>query len=225
MLKFVLLRHGESQWNLENKFTGWIDAPLSEAGREEAKKAGALLVEAGFEFDQAFTSVLQRAVGTMCLVLKELGQLWVPDKKTWRLNERHYGALQGQNKKELIEKEGKEQVFTWRRSYNTPPPLLDKDDPTHPRFDRRYKGIAVPSGESLMETQKRCLSFWESDVAPSLRAGKSVLLVAHGNSLRALIKYLEGISDEDICKLDIPTGRPLVCELDDDLNFIRSDYL
>lgn len=228
MHKLVLLRHGESRWNLDNRFTGWVDVDLSEKGTREAKQAGALLKAEGYQFDIAFTSVLKRAIRTLWLAMDELDQLWVPVRRDWELNERHYGALQGLNKAETAAKHGEAQVKIWRRSYDIPPPPLDLNDPGHPRFDRRYAAVdpaRLPDCESLKDTLQRVLPFWTETIAPQVQAGKAVLIAAHGNSLRALVKHFDGISDEAINELNIPTGIPLVYELNDDLSPIRNYYL
>jgi 2,3-bisphosphoglycerate-dependent phosphoglycerate mutase len=226
--KLILVRHGQSQWNLENRFTGWIDVDLSDAGRREAESAGRELLRRKLSVDIAFTSVLKRAIRTLWIMLDVTDQMWVPVKRTWRLNERHYGALQGLNKAETAAKYGEKQVHVWRRSYGTLPPPLDADDRQHPRFDRRYADIAadeLPSCESLETTLKRVLPYWQSDIAPELKAGRTVLVAAHGNSLRALVKYLDKISDRDIVDLNIPTGMPLLYELDDALRVRKREYL
>lgn len=228
MIELVLLRHGESTWNRENRFTGWTDVGLSPKGREEAVEAGRILRREGYVFDLAYTSVLRRAIQTLWLALEELDQMWIPVVRSWRLNERHYGALQGLNKAETAAKHGQEQVMLWRRSYDTPPPPLTPDDPRFPGKDPRYRDLApeeLPRTESLRDTVARFLPYWEETIVPSLRAGKRVLIAAHGNSLRALVKHLDGISDEDIVGLNIPTGFPLVYELDGDLRPIRHRYL
>ncbi|QEL63971.1 2,3-bisphosphoglycerate-dependent phosphoglycerate mutase [Oryzomicrobium terrae] len=233
MKKIVLLRHGESAWNKENRFTGWTDVDLTEKGIEEAKNAGRLMKEAGFAFDIAFSSVLKRAMRTLWLSLEEMDRLWIPVQRSWRLNERHYGALQGLNKAETAAKYGDDQVLVWRRSYDTPPPALEFDDPRHPRFDARYapqySGMSpehLPLTECLKDTVARFVPYWEDTIAPVVKSGKSVIVAAHGNSIRALVKYLDNISDADIVELNIPTGIPLVYELDDDtLKPIRSYYL
>lgn len=228
MLKLVFVRHGLSEWNALNQFTGWVDVDLSEKGVEEAKEAGRKVKEAGFEFDVAFTSVLKRAIKTCNYVLEESDQLWVPQIKSWRLNERHYGALQGLNKKETAEKYGDEQVHQWRRSYDVLPPLLDENDPLSAAKDRRYANLdkrTIPGGENLKVTLERALPFWEDQIAPALLDGKTVLVAAHGNSLRALAKHIENISDADIMDLEIPTGQPLVYELNDDLSLAKKYYL
>jgi len=228
MYKIVLLRHGESQWNLENRFTGWTDVDLTPKGEEEAKTAGLLLKEEGFEFDIAYTSVLTRAVRTLWIALKEMDMVWLPIINSWRLNERHYGALQGLNKAETAEKYGDEQVLIWRRSYDTQPPALTADDVRYPGRDRRYNDLTpeeLPLTECLKDTVARFLPYWKNTIVPSVKAGKRVLIVAHGNSIRALVKYLDNISEAEIVGLNIPTGVPLVYELDDDLKPIRSYYL
>ncbi len=228
MFKVVLLRHGESTWNHENRFTGWTDVDLSAKGLEEARRAGDLLRAEGYTFDIAFTSVLKRALRTCWIALDQLDQLWIPVTKSWRLNERHYGALQGLNKAETAAKHGDEQTKIWRRSFDTPPPPLDRDDPRHPGHDPRYAGLAesdLPATESLKDTIARFIPYWTETIAPEVKAGRRVLIAAHGNSLRALVKYLDGISDADIVELNIPTGIPLVYELDDNLKPIRHYYL
>jgi 2,3-bisphosphoglycerate-dependent phosphoglycerate mutase len=228
MPTLVLLRHGESTWNKENRFTGWTDVDLSEAGRAEAVNAGRLLGAEGFTFDLVYTSLLKRAIRTSWIVLDELDLMWIPTFRSWRLNERHYGALQGLNKAETAAKHGDEQVKIWRRSYDIPPPALAPDDPRHPARDPRYAGLApgdLPLTESLKDTVTRFLPYWDEAIAPSIRAGRQVLIAAHGNSLRALVKYLDRISDEDIVELNIPTGVPLVYELDDQLQAKSSRYL
>ena len=222
MPTLVLLRHGQSQWNLENRFTGWWDVDLSEKGIEEARAAGALLREKGFDFDCSFTSVLTRAIRTLDLVLYEMNRSWLPVAKDWRLNERHYGGLTGLNKQEMIEKVGAEQVKIWRRSYDIPPPPLPADSPYDVSGDRRYAGVDVPRTESLKDTIARALPYYEAEIAPALRQGRRVIVAAHGNSLRGIIKYLSNISDEDIVGLEIPTGRPIVYDLADDLSVERS---
>jgi 2,3-bisphosphoglycerate-dependent phosphoglycerate mutase len=225
----ILLRHGESDWNRENRFTGWIDVDLSETGTEEAHRAGRLLRDGGYQVDIAYTSVLKRAIRTLWISLDEMDQMWVPVVRTWRLNERHYGALQGLNKSETAKKHGDEQVKIWRRSYDIPPPPLDKDDPTHPRHQRRYAGVdphVLPDTESLELTLHRVMPFWEESIAPTLKAGgKTVMIAAHGNSLRAIVKYLDGISDDEIVGLNIPTGVPLVYEFDDAMEVLKKGYL
>ena len=217
MPTLVLLRHGQSQWNLENRFTGWWDVDLSDKGIAEARAAGALLRDKGFDFDCCFTSVLTRAIRTLHLVLHEMDRLWLPVAKDWRLNERHYGGLTGLNKQEMIDKVGAEQVKVWRRSYDIPPPPMPDGDRYDVSRDRRYAGIEVPRTESLKNTIARALPYYEAEIAPALQSGKRVLVAAHGNSLRGIIKYLSNISDEDIVSLEIPTGRPIVYELGDDL--------
>ena len=228
MHTIVLLRHGESVWNKENRFTGWTDVDLSARGVEEAKRAGALLKDAGFVFDQAYTSVLKRAIRTLWLALETMDLMWIPIHVSWRLNERHYGALQGLNKAETAAKYGEKQVLVWRRSYDIPPPALAPDDPRHPRKDPRYAGLGeaeLPLTECLKDTVARFVPYWNDIIAPAVREGRRIIVVAHGNSLRALIKYLDRISDEKIVDLTVPTGRPLVYELDADLKPIRSRYL
>jgi 2,3-bisphosphoglycerate-dependent phosphoglycerate mutase len=226
--KLVLLRHGQSTWNLENRFTGWTDVGLTDLGREEALTSGKLLLDNGFTFDVAYTSVLKRAIQTLWIVMEEMELEWLPVYRSWCLNERHYGALQGLNKAEMAEKFGEAQVKIWRRSYDTPPPPLDWDDERHPRFDRRYADLSkeeLPASESLKNTVARMLPYWHDTIAPVVRSGQRVLIAAHGNSLRALVKYLDHISDHDIPELNIPTGIPLVYELDEDLKPIKSYYL
>ena len=227
-MELVFIRHGFSEWNAKNLFTGWRDVNLTERGVEEAKTAGQKLLNAGFEFDIAFTSVLTRAIKTCNIVLEESHQLWIPQVKNWRLNERHYGELQGLDKKATAEKYGDEQVHIWRRSYDTLPPLLDPKDPNSAHNDRRYAHLPadiIPDGENLKVTLERVLPFWEDQIAPALLSGKRVLVVAHGNSLRALAKHIEGISDADIMDLEIPTGQPLVYKLDDNLKVVEKSYL
>ncbi|MBR0572825.1 2,3-diphosphoglycerate-dependent phosphoglycerate mutase [Pasteurella atlantica] len=227
-MELVFIRHGLSEWNQLNLFTGWHDVNLAEKGVEEAKEAGRKLKAAGFEFDIAFTSVLKRAIKTCNFVLEESDQLFVPQIKSWRLNERHYGGLQGLNKKEAAEEHGEEQVHIWRRSYDTLPPLQDRNDPNSAHNDRRYAHLphdVIPDGENLKVTLERVLPFWEDQIAPAIIAGKRVLVAAHGNSLRALAKHIEGISDEDIMDLEIPTGQPLVYTLDKDLKVVSKRYL
>ena len=224
MPTLVLLRHGQSQWNLENRFTGWWDVDLSEAGVAEARAAGSLLREKGFDFDCCFTSVLTRAIRTLHLVLHEMDRLWLPVSKDWRLNERHYGGLTGLNKQEMIDKVGAEQVKIWRRSYDIPPPPLPEDSPYNVSQDRRYAGVDVPRTESLKDTIARALPYYHSEIEPALHSGKRVLIAAHGNSLRGIIKYLSNISDEEIVGLEIPTGKPIVYELSDDLKVERRYY-
>jgi 2,3-bisphosphoglycerate-dependent phosphoglycerate mutase len=225
MRKLVLLRHGESDWNRENRFTGWTDVDLSRQGIAEAHAAGKLLKSEGYAFDVACTSVLRRAIRTLWIALDELGQTWLPEEKSWRLNERHYGALQGLNKAEMAAKFGEEQVLAWRRSYDTPPPELKADDPRYEGKDPRYAGVQVPRTECLKDTVARVVPYWQTNIAPAVRAGKRVLVAAHGNSLRALVKHLDGISDDAVVKLNIPTGIPLVYELDDALKPMRHYYL
>ncbi len=228
MIKLVLLRHGQSSWNLENRFTGWTDVDLSDAGVVEAHQGGKLLKEGGYVFDMAYTSVLKRAIRTLWIALDELDQMWIPVTNAWQLNERHYGGLQGLNKAETAEKYGQEQVKIWRRSYSVPPPALDLNDERHPRFDPRYAGLTaeqLPANESFELTLARVLPFWFETVVPQLKSGKRVLIAAHGNSLRALVKHLDHISEDEIVELNIPTGIPLVYELNDDLTPIRHYYL
>jgi len=225
MHKLVLLRHGESDWNRENRFTGWTDVDLSAHGVEEARAAGRLLKAGGWAFDLAHTSLLKRAIRTLHIVLEELDQLWIPVHKDWRLNERHYGALQGLNKAETAAKFGEAQVLAWRRSYDTPPPALAPGDARDEASDPRYRGVAVPRTECLKDTVARVLPCWESSIAPAIRAGSRTLVAAHGNSLRALIKHLDGVSDADIVGLNVPTGVPLVYELDAGLRPLRHYYL
>ena len=225
MHKLVLLRHGESGWNRENRFTGWTDVDLSPQGVEEARSAGRLLRAEGYAFDFAYTSMLKRAIRTLNLALEELDQLWLPVTKDWRLNERHYGALQGLNKAETAAKFGEAQVLVWRRSYDTPPPALEPGDPRHEGGDRRYAGAAVPRTECLKDTVARVIPYWEGTIAPAVRSGRRLLVAAHGNSLRALIKHLDGVSDADIVGLNVPTGVPLVYELNDKLRPLRHFYL
>lgn len=228
MHKLVLIRHGESTWNKENRFTGWTDVDLSEKGIEEAKEAGKLLKEQGYIFDYAFTSVLKRALRTLWIVLDEMDLLWIPVEKNWRLNERHYGALQGLNKAETAEKYGEEQVLAWRRSYDVPPPALDMDDDRFPGNDPRYASLnheELPYTECLKDTVTRVVPYWENHIVPALQEGKRIVIAAHGNSLRALVKYLDNVSDEEIVELNIPTGIPLVYELDDNLKPLKHYYL
>jgi 2,3-bisphosphoglycerate-dependent phosphoglycerate mutase len=228
MHQLVLIRHGQSTWNQENRFTGWTDVPLTEKGAAEALSAGLLLKEKGFVFDIAHTSVLKRAIKTLWIVMEEMDLMWIPVLRSWRLNERHYGALQGLNKAETAAKHGEEQVKIWRRSYDIAPPKLDHDDPRHPKQDPRYKALLpgeLPAGECLKDTVERFLPYWHNSIAPQIKAGQRVVIVAHGNSLRALVKYLDKISDADILNLNIPTGVPLVYELTEDLTPIKSYYL
>jgi 2,3-bisphosphoglycerate-dependent phosphoglycerate mutase len=228
MHRLVLLRHGQSTWNQENRFTGWTDVDLSELGVQEARDAGRLMAAEKYEFDVAHTSVLKRALRTLVFSLEELDQLWIPVHKSWRLNERHYGALQGLNKAETAAKHGEAQVKIWRRSYDIPPPAVTLEDPNHPSHDRRYAGIPaseLPATESLKETIARFLPYWHASIAPEIKAGKRVLIAAHGNSLRALVKYLENVSEEDIVELNIPTGIPLVYMLNDELKPLNKFYL
>ena len=228
MHKLVLMRHGESQWNLENRFTGWTDVDLTDTGRQQARAAGELLKAEGYEFDLAFCSVLKRAIRTLWIALDAMDAMHTPIGLNWRLNERHYGALQGLNKAETAQKFGDEQVLIWRRAYAIAPDALPLDDPRHPRFDKRYARLApadLPATECLQDTVARVLPFWNESIAPAIRGGRRVLVSAHGNSLRALIKHLDKVSDEDIVHLNIPTGQPLVYELDDELRPLRHYYL
>lgn len=226
MYKLVLIRHGESQWNKENRFTGWKDVDLSEKGVEEAHAAGKLLKAEGFEFDEAYTSVLKRAIRTLWITLDELDRMWLPVTKSWLLNERHYGALQGLNKAETAAQYGDEQVLIWRRSYDVPPPEMEETDERYLGNDPRYAGITdFPKTECLKDTVARVVPYWESDIAPKIKAGKRLIIAAHGNSLRSLVKFLDNIPDDEIVGLNIPTGIPLVYELDEDLKPVRSYYL
>jgi 2,3-bisphosphoglycerate-dependent phosphoglycerate mutase len=228
MYTVVLLRHGESTWNRENRFTGWTDVDLTEKGIAEATEAGRLLKDGGFTFDVAYTSVLKRAIRTCWITLDELDLLWLPTHRSWRLNERHYGALQGLNKAETAARHGEQQVKIWRRSYDIPPPALESDDPRHPSKDRRYAGLPpadLPLTESLKDTVARFMPYWDDTIAPAIHAGQRVLIAAHGNSLRALVKSLDQISDQDIVELNIPTGIPLVYELDASLRPVSRRYL
>jgi 2,3-bisphosphoglycerate-dependent phosphoglycerate mutase len=228
MFKLILLRHGESTWNKENRFTGWTDVDLTDRGREEAAEAGRLLKEGGFAFDLAFTSVLKRAIRTLAIALDGLDLLWIPVEKDWRLNERHYGALQGLNKAETTAKHGEAQVKIWRRSYDIPPPPLAPDDPRHPSRDPRYAALKpeeLPLTDSLQDPVARFLPYWHATSAPAIASGKRVIVAAHGNSLRALVKYLDNVPESEIVELNIPTGIPLVYELDDQLKPIRHYYL
>ncbi len=226
--KIVFLRHGESTWNQENRFTGWTDVDLSEQGVREAKRAGEVLAKEGYVFDVAFTSVLKRAIRTLWFVLDRLNLMWVPVRKAWQLNERHYGALQGLDKAETAAKYGDQQVLVWRRSYDTPPPALDPADERHPSRDPRYAGLQpgqLPQHESLKDTVARVLPFWDQEIVPAIRAGKRVLVAAHGNSIRALVKYLDNMSEADVVSLNIPTAVPLVYELDANLKPVKHYYL
>ena len=228
MHKLVLLRHGESQWNLENRFTGWHDVNLTEQGEREGREAGRLLKAEGFEFDMAYCSVLTRAIRTLWLALTEMDQVWIPVQREWRLNERHYGSLQGLNKAETAQQYGDEQVLVWRRSYDIPPPPMSKDDDGYAGKDRRYAHLSeddLPLSECLKDTVDRFLPLWENTIAPQIKAGKQIMIAAHGNSLRALIKYLDGVTDEDILGMNVPTGMPLAYELDEDLKPISRQYL
>jgi len=226
--KLVLVRHGQSDWNLENRFTGWTDVDLSQEGIKEALAGARLLREGGYTFDVAYTSVLKRAIRTLWIILDEMDLMWIPVYRSWRLNERHYGALQGLNKAETAAIHGDDQVLIWRRSYDLPPPPLTEDDPRHPGRDRRYASLSkeeLPLTECLKDTVARMLPYWHETIAPVVRAGQRAIIVAHGNSLRALVKYLDGISDADIVHLNIPTGIPLVYELDEDLRAVQHYYL
>jgi 2,3-bisphosphoglycerate-dependent phosphoglycerate mutase len=226
--KLALLRHGQSTWNLENRFTGWTDVGLTEQGMQEAHTAGKLFCEGEYTFDIAYTSVLKRAIKTLWIVMEEMELEWLPVVRSWRLNERHYGNLQGLNKAEMAEKFGEAQVKIWRRSYDVPPPPLDWEDRRHPRFDRRYAGLSkeeLPACESLKDTVARMLPYWHETIAPVVKAGQRVLIAAHGNSLRALVKYLDHVSDQEIVELNIPTGIPLIYELDADLKPVTHYYL
>lgn len=228
MYKLVLVRHGESTWNKENRFTGWTDVDLSEKGVEEAKKAGLLLKKEGFSFDLAYTSLLKRAIRTLWIILEQMDLMWIPEKKSWRLNERHYGALQGLNKAEMAAKYGEEQVHIWRRSYDVRPPALDQNDQRSPHNDPRYKNIPMmelPLTECLKDTVERFLPYWKTEIAPSIIQNKKIIIAAHGNSLRALVKYLDSMSDQQITSLNIPTGIPLIYELDNNLMPLRHYYL
>ncbi|ATA76619.1 phosphoglyceromutase 1 [Capnocytophaga canimorsus] len=228
MYKLVLLRHGQSEWNKLNLFTGWHDVDLTEQGVEEARQAGKIMKEEGFRFDVAYTSVLKRAIKTLNHALEAMGDLWVPTHKNWRLNEKSYGALQGMNKAETAEKYGEDQVLLWRRSYDVRPPLIEETDERHPSHDRRYDQLSATdktAGESLKDTYDRLLPFWHSDIAPAVKSGKSVIIAAHGNSLRSLVQFLDNLSEAEILKLNIPTGVPLVYELDANLKPIKSYYL
>ncbi len=228
MYKLVLVRHGQSTWNLENRFTGWTDVELTDLGKAEAAEAGKLLSEAGYDFDIAYTSVLKRAIRTLGIIQNVMDRDWLPVIRAWQLNERHYGALQGLNKAETAKQYGEDQVKVWRRSYDVPPPALELTDERHPKFDRRYASLTpeqLPATESLKITLDRVLPYWTSTLAPEIKAGKRLLVVAHGNSIRALVKYLDDVSEAEITELNIPTGLPLVYELDDNLKPIQHYYL
>jgi len=227
-VRLVLLRHGQSDWNLKNLFTGWTDVDLTDQGRREALEAARLLEAEDLKFDVAFTSVLKRAIRTLWIVMDDMDRMWVPVYRAWELNERHYGALQGLNKAETVARHGAEQVQVWRRSYGTPPPPLAGDDPKHPRFDPRYAGVdpaRLPATESLKDTLARVQPYWDTEIVPFLRAGKTVLIAAHGNSLRALVKMLDGMDEDEIVGFNIPTGVPLIYELDDDLRSLGREFL
>lgn len=227
-MKIVLVRHGESEWNLANRFTGWTDVDLSEQGVKEAQAAGELLKAEGYDFDLAYTSYLKRATKTLNIILDIMDLHWIPVLKSWKLNERHYGALQGLNKAETAEKEGAEQVHIWRRSFDTPPPALDKDDKRYPGKEAKYKSLTaeeLPTTESLKMTIERVMPYWQEEIVPQIKAGRKIIVAAHGNSLRALVKHLDGISDEEISSLNIPTGRPLVYEFDQEMNVLDKYYL
>ncbi len=228
MKRLVLLRHGESIWNKENRFTGWTDVDLSEKGVEEAREAGRVFKKEGFYFEVAYTSFLRRAIKTLWLALEEMDLMWIPVFKTWRLNEKHYGNLQGLNKKEMVKKFGAEQVLKWRRSYDIPPDPVSEDDERHPRFDPKYRSLEksqIPSTEALKQTVERMVPYWESDISKSLKRYNDVLVAAHGNSLRAVVKLLKNISDEEIVRLNLPTGIPYVFEFDDDLNLLKDYFI
>ncbi|MCX6650713.1 MAG: 2,3-diphosphoglycerate-dependent phosphoglycerate mutase [Methanomassiliicoccales archaeon] len=228
MIKVVLLRHGESTWNKENRFTGWTDVGLSEKGVVEAHEAARLLIDGGYKFDLAFTSVLKRAIKTLDIVLEDMDHSWIPVHKSWRLNEKHYGALQGLNKSEMAKKYGEEQVLLWRRAYDVRPPVLELDDPRHPIHDRRYADMSeedIPGTECLKDTVVRFVPYWKEQIVPELRNEKRIIIAAHGNSLRALVKYLDNVPDAEIVSRNIPTGVPLVYELDEDMRAVRSYYL
>lgn len=228
MKKLVLLRHGESEWNKSNRFTGWTDVNLTKKGVEEAKDAGKLLKEKGFAFDMAFTSYLRRAIKTLWLALEEMDQMWIPVYNSWRLNEKHYGMLQGLNKAETAEKYGDEQVLKWRRSFDIPPSPIPEDDPRHPKHDPRYKQLnadEIPATESLKDTIERMLPYWENNIKPALHKHDQILVAAHGNSLRAVVKYLKKMTEEEIIKFNIPTGIPYVFDFDDDLNLLKDEFI
>jgi 2,3-bisphosphoglycerate-dependent phosphoglycerate mutase len=228
MKKLILLRHGESTWNLENRFTGWTDVGLTEKGVAESHTAAKLMTESGITFDLCYTSVLRRAIKTLWIVLEDMDLMWVDVVKHWRLNERHYGALQGLNKSEMTKKYGEKQVFIWRRSYDTPPPALEKSDPRYPGSDPRYASLSEmerPLCESLKDTIARVMPYWHNEIAPKIKQGRKILISAHGNSLRGLVKYLDNVSDDQIPMVNIPTGIPLVYELDDDLKAVKRYYL
>jgi 2,3-bisphosphoglycerate-dependent phosphoglycerate mutase len=226
--RLILLRHGQSEWNLQNLFTGWTDVDLTQQGRAEAMEAARLIEAEGLDFDLAFTSVLKRAIRTLWIVMDRMDRMWVPVRRAWELNERHYGALQGLDKAETGRRHGEAQLLLWRRSYDVPPPPLSADDPRHPRFDTRYAGVdpdRLPATESLKDTLARVQPYWEANIAPQLHAGRRLIIAAHGNSLRALVKMLDGLSEDEVLKLNIPTGIPLIYELDDDLRPLGHRYL
>jgi len=228
MKKLIMIRHGESVWNKENKFTGWTDVGLSEKGVQEAVDAGKVLKEQGFRFRVAYTSYLSRAIKTLWIILEEMDRMWIPVYNTWRLNEKHYGMLQGLNKIEMAEKYGAEQVQRWRRSFDTPPPPIDRDDRRHPRFDPRYEGLTesdIPSTESLKDTTNRIVPYWKSDISKTLAARDEVLIVAHGNSLRGIVKYLKNMPEDEILKFNIPTGIPYVFQFDDRMNLLSDQFI
>jgi len=228
MYKLVLVRHGESLWNKENRFTGWQDVDLSEKGNAEAVRSGQALLQLGFEFDEAYTSVLKRAIKTLWIIQEEMDLFWLPVTKDWRLNERHYGGLTGLDKAETAARHGEAQVKIWRRSYDTPPPMMEKSDPRHPTKDRRYKNVSpnlLPSGESLKDTVARFLPLWNDELAPKIKAGKKILISAHGNSIRALMQHLEKMTPEQIMEVNMPTGIPLLYELDQDLRVLKKEFL
>lgn len=228
MHKLILVRHGESLWNQENRFTGWQDVDLSDKGKAEAGRSGKTLFDLGYEFDEAYTSVLKRAIKTLWIIQEEMDLFWLPVTKDWRLNERHYGSLTGLDKAETAARHGEEQVKIWRRSYDTPPPMMEKSDKRHPSHDKRYKKInpnLLPSGESLKETVARFLPLWKEEIAPKIQNGKKILIVAHGNSIRALIQHLEGMSPEQIMEVNMPTGIPLMYELDQNLKVLKKEFL
>ncbi len=229
MYKLILIRHGQSEWNLSNQFTGWTDVDLTPQGEEEARQAGRILREGGFDIRYTYTSYLKRAIKTLNLVLEEMDRMWLPVEKTWRLNEKHYGVLQGQNKQEAVEKYGKEQVMLWRRSYDVAPEPIPDDDPRHPKYDIRYQGIknrsARPGTESLSDATRRIIPLWNASIVENLHQYKQVLIVAHGNSIRGIIKFMKNLSNEEIVKLNIPTGTPYLMELDEDMQILKDEYI